>query len=119
MVATRRVKGFVKPAGMQVILAHRLLKNSVARDEYILLSEDFFNLHGEIAAKEVQRHVESYEGFGTIRSMVYCPNKTAQGSAARATFLSKVAARTRLAMGTVKWLLRPSDLRKFKSLQGL
>jgi len=113
------VKSFVKPAGMQVILAHQLLKNSVAADEYILMSEDFFNLMGDVAAKEFQRHMESYKGFGPIATMVFYPNTPADVPVARTTLLKKVAARTRLAMGTVKWLLRPRSLRKFKSLQGL
>ena len=38
-IAFQRVKRLTELAGMNVILVHRLLKNSVPIDEYVLMSE--------------------------------------------------------------------------------
>ena len=42
-----KVKDFKKPHGTSVIKAHRLLKNNVGSDEYVLISEDLVELWGD------------------------------------------------------------------------
>jgi hypothetical protein len=55
-------------SGADVILAHRLLKNSVPSQEYLLLTEA---AHRDLAvAVEFDRHTESYEGFGAVPTYV-------------------------------------------------
>ena len=73
-VAMRKVREIVKPAGENVILAHRLLKNSVKGDEYIMMSEDFFNLSEGVKNEDCQIHEEKYEGIGNVKSRIYYPN---------------------------------------------
>lgn len=63
-------------AGPDVILAHRLLKNSVATDEYLLVTEA---AQHELGAPEAVACVvgeEHYEGFDPVRTFVYPPLTT-------------------------------------------
>ena len=46
-VAAVPVGNHVKLMGEDVIIAHRLLKNNITPDEYILLSQSLIDLYGE------------------------------------------------------------------------
>jgi hypothetical protein len=62
---------FADMSGVDVILVHRLLKNSVASDEYILMTESAYRdlrFPGEV---EVKKGSEEYEGFGAIVTFVH------------------------------------------------
>ncbi len=66
-----RLRGLEDLSGMAVIEAHRLLKNSVGRNRYVLVSE--------AAAEDVrlpwkltpERHRERYDGVGEVRCDLY------------------------------------------------
>ncbi|MCH9044575.1 MAG: DUF2652 domain-containing protein [SAR324 cluster bacterium] len=118
-VVMRKVKDIVKPAGENVILAHRLLKNSVKGDEYIMMSEDFFNLSGGIKNEECRLHEEKYEGIGNVKTMIYYPNPLTDFPDIKATLWNKIAARAKLGVGTLQWIFRRNSLEDFKSLEGL
>ena len=118
-VAMRKVKDIVKPAGENVILAHRLLKNSVKGDEYIMMSEDFFNLSDGVKNEDCRIHEEKYEGIGNVKTMIYYPNPLTDFPDIKATLWNKIAARTRLGVGTLQWMVRRKSLENFKSLDGL
>jgi hypothetical protein len=62
---------FADISGVDVILVHRLLKNSVASDEYILMTEPAYSdLHfpTELAFEQGR---ENYEGFGEVATFVH------------------------------------------------
>jgi class 3 adenylate cyclase len=62
---------FADISGVDVILAHRLLKNSVTSDEYILMTEPAYrDLHFPTEL-EVKNGSEEYEGFGAIVTFVH------------------------------------------------
>ena len=69
-----KVLNFAELAGVDVIIAHRLLKNSVAADEYLLLTE--------AARQEVEfpekinlvSGTETYDDLGRIKTLVYVPD---------------------------------------------
>jgi hypothetical protein len=67
-VAFQKVKRFTELAGVDVILVHRLLKNTVPLREYVLMSEP---LHEELASElgsiavPVEEHLE---GLGEARN---------------------------------------------------
>jgi hypothetical protein len=64
-VAEQRIRGRTSLAGVDVILVHRLLKNSVPVPEYILLSEDLHRSDPVGAAAAVDQELE---GLGVVRA---------------------------------------------------
>ncbi len=58
--------------GTDVIIVHRLLKNSVKADEYVLLSEAAYD---DLVLPEgrVEQSEETYDEIGTIKTYVYYP----------------------------------------------
>lgn len=60
------VAGRKQVSGPDVILAHRLLKNSVPCNEYLLLSEPAYELLGAQLPGRFEIHEESYEGFDRV-----------------------------------------------------
>jgi len=66
-----KVGRFSDLSGVDVILAHRLLKNSVPSDEYVLMTESAYREIEFPSEVEVTRGEEQYEGFGSIRTYTY------------------------------------------------
>jgi class 3 adenylate cyclase len=73
-------------SGVDVILAHRLLKNSVASDEYILMTEPAYRDLRFPSELEVHKSSEAYEGFGSTTTFVHFPGGAFEAS--RRTFFS-------------------------------
>lgn len=71
-VVVRRVRQFEEISGTPVIVAHRLLKNSVPLDEYVLLAEDFERVIGGSPSGGT-RITEQCEGIGTVNATYYPP----------------------------------------------
>jgi len=66
-----KVGRFSDLSGIDVILVHRLLKNSINSDEYVLMTEAAYRdleFEAQAAVREGEEH---YEGFGTIRTYTY------------------------------------------------
>jgi Protein of unknown function (DUF2652) len=61
------VRGRTSLAGPDVILVHRMLKNSVPIDEYLLVTEPVFALLGEDVRAGAAPLDEALEGLGTVR----------------------------------------------------
>jgi class 3 adenylate cyclase len=66
-----KVGRFSELSGVDVILAHRLLKNSIPSDEYVLMTESAYNDIAFPTDVEVTRGEERYEGFGLISTFTY------------------------------------------------
>ena len=69
-----RVLNFVKPAGVDVIIVHRLLKNSVAAQEYLLLTEAARHEVEFSEAINLTGGQETYQDIGTINTLVGLPD---------------------------------------------
>ena len=67
------IKQFNELSGKDVILIHRLTKNSVAGDEYILMTEPAYSDIDFAEHIETQEGSENYEHFGDIKTLVYFP----------------------------------------------
>jgi hypothetical protein len=68
-----QVLDFKELAGVDVILVHRLLKNSVDADQYLLMTEQG---KADIAFPEelkLDAGSENYDGFGSVKTLVYLP----------------------------------------------
>jgi class 3 adenylate cyclase len=72
-VAIKKIRQFEELAGEDVILAHRLLKNTVQSKEYILMSRKFYQLSGGLPGREPEVRTEECEGIGKVEVMVYYP----------------------------------------------
>ena len=71
-IVVRKVRQFDEISGTPVIVAHRLLKNSVPLDEYVLLGEDFEQLlEGSLPAGT--RITEQCTGIGSVEASYYPP----------------------------------------------
>jgi|SRR5919201_1806154 hypothetical protein len=66
-VATQTIRGRKSLVGVDVILVHRLLKNTVPLSEYVLLSEDLYR-RGEAAIGRAALIEEELEGLGRTRA---------------------------------------------------
>ncbi len=67
-VATQHIRGRTKPVGIDVILAHRLLKNEVTIPEYVLLTDDLVGSDHASLPETVQEISPDLEGIGRIRA---------------------------------------------------
>jgi hypothetical protein len=73
-VALEHIHGFDKLFGMDVILAHRLLKNSVPSPEYVLMTDAAYNWLGDFHQLEPERQAQYCEGIGVVETVViYLP----------------------------------------------
>lgn len=63
-ILLKKIRQFDEVAGEPVILLHRLMKNSVAGSEYVLLSDAA--IHGAgLDPSDLRSHIEEVEGMGT------------------------------------------------------
>ena len=66
-----KAQKFYELSGPDVIKVHRLLKNSVEQDEYVIFTEEAFN-DLSISAPSIEEGEESYD-IGTIKTKIYYP----------------------------------------------
>jgi hypothetical protein len=64
------IAGRPQISGADVILAHRLLKNSQPNREYLLLTETAYRELGREMGAAFEEGVESYDGFGSVKTYV-------------------------------------------------
>jgi hypothetical protein len=72
-VVIKQVHQLEELAGEDVILSHRLLKNTIGASEYILMTEPFYQLSGGVKDKKPVSHTEIYD-LGEIKTLVYYPD---------------------------------------------
>jgi hypothetical protein len=77
-IAVKQIRQFTEVAGQDVILIHRLLKNSIDSREYILFTEPFRALAGDYDGKTPERRTEPVTDFGPVTIFVYYPNVAVQ-----------------------------------------
>jgi len=69
----KQIKQFNELAGEDVILVHRLLKNGVAAHEYILVTDAFYRLTGNLFGAEPDTVTETYDWLGEVGAKVFYP----------------------------------------------
>jgi len=69
----KEMGGRTELGGGDVILAHRLLKNSVEGDEYILMTEAFHDRAGDIEGMSAH-HGQEDTDFGPVNIVVFSPD---------------------------------------------
>jgi Protein of unknown function (DUF2652) len=72
-VVETELRGIPKFAGEDMIVAHRLMKNSVSAGDYVLVTDSFQDLLGD-AGGTPERRREHCEGVGEVGVAVYYPD---------------------------------------------
>jgi len=84
-----RVLNFVELAGVDVIIVHRLLKNSVVADQYLLLTEAAqhdLEFSGDL---HLSNSAETYDDIGRIKTLVYLPDGQPEVAPTNTPFTSR------------------------------
>ena len=69
-IAIKKVRQFEELAGEEVILVHRLMKNSLAEREYVLVSQAATDAWPLPEGCGARAHAEDFEGLGELRLSV-------------------------------------------------
>ena len=85
-----RVYHFVELAGVDVIIVHRLLKNTVAADHYLLLTEAARRDVEFADPIELRAGSETYDDIGQLNTLVYLPDGQLGRGASRYVFFDPV-----------------------------
>ena len=72
-VVMKKVRHLEELAGADVILAHRLLKSSVAAREYLMVTEKFYEMGGGVPDQAPEPHTDTFAEMGDIKTLVYYP----------------------------------------------
>jgi hypothetical protein len=72
-VAVEHIHSFEKLFGIDVIVAHRLLKNSVPAKEYILMTTPVYQRIGDFHALPPEKRQENYDDIGKVEYFVFYP----------------------------------------------
>ncbi len=115
--AFTKIRNFEKIGSEDVILAHRLLKNSIESDEYILLSTPFAELCEDLEGVELEDRLEFCEGIGEVDVKVYHTEPAPFSAPAQRPTLSKLSMMAKLGGYMIKRRFRPSP--EFRHLQTL
>ena len=71
-IAVKQVRQFEELAGEDVILIHRLMKNSVEGSEYVLLTEPIYTAWSPDAS-QARMHREKFDGVGVLDLLLLAP----------------------------------------------
>lgn len=72
-VAIERIARFEKLFGVDVILVHRMLKNSVPSHEYVMMTEPLYLAFGDFYGLEAERYKETFGEIGEVETLVFYP----------------------------------------------
>ena len=112
-----KVGQFQKVAGVDVIRAHRLLKNSIEEDEYILMTSAFDELTGGFGTLVPHPRQERCEGIGPVDIVVYYPESSITDSLpTKRSIFQKLRMSMKLDFYLVKRLLKSSP-KNYRNLQ--
>ncbi len=71
--AFKKIQNFEELAGVNVVLAHKLLKNNLPTNQYLLLTEPVARYYKDHNGWYSYQHREVYPGFGELKVIVINP----------------------------------------------
>lgn len=74
VVEVEKIGRFEKLFGFDVILVHRMLKNSVQANEYVMMTEPAYARVKDFYGLTPQRFKETFEGVGEIETLLFYPH---------------------------------------------
>lgn len=75
VVELEKIEQFEKLFGLDVILVHRMLKNSVRASEYVMMTNPMFALMKDFHGLQPERITETFEGVGEVETLVFYPRQ--------------------------------------------
>jgi class 3 adenylate cyclase len=118
-IVLKKVRTFEELAGEPVITAHRLLKNSVEKDQYILVTERAAKLGGGVLGAGVEA-IEQCDGIGAVGTVVFDPPTSPIPAAVRkSSWPAKAYQLARLGVYGIAKKLRMGAIQQFPKLAGL
>jgi len=103
-ILVKQVRQFEEIAGEEVILAHRLLKNSVPSQEYLLLTDSFHALSGPPDDTTLETRTEDCEGVGRVKCHVHYPSGAVVVPTSPSSLWRKLGTNLRLELHLLKRL---------------
>ncbi|MCH7639746.1 MAG: DUF2652 domain-containing protein [Bacteroidetes bacterium] len=70
-VTIEQIDKFEKLFGLDVIIVHRMLKNSVEASEYVMMTDPVYRAFGDFHGIEPERRIEQFEGIGAVETFVF------------------------------------------------
>ncbi len=70
-VAVEQIDRFEKLFGLDVIIVHRMLKNTVPSNEYLMMTEPVYTACTGFFDQEPERRTEAFEGVGEVETLVF------------------------------------------------
>lgn len=77
-VIFKRIRQFEEMAGEDVILIHQLLKNSIPSNEYIVMTQTFYELVGGLDDLSPETRRETCDSLGEVTIQVFYPHLNRQ-----------------------------------------
>lgn len=109
-----RLRDFERVSGEDVILAHRLLKNSIPAHEYVAVTDGFLRLLGELPGPVPESRREQCDGIGEVTVAVF-PAPGRQGPAPAARPLAAIRTTARMELYAVQRILLRAPKRRPKA----
>ena len=107
-----QVRQFTKVSGEDVILAHRLLKASIARRDYVLVTESMHALLGSFDGRPAEPRTENCGELGHVNINVYYPSQNeSQVVPSNVSFRSKLKMFLKVERHLLKRLVAPASKR--------
>jgi len=118
-VALKRVRKFQELAGTTVITAHRLLKNSVGKLEYILVTDAVERQIGGLLGSGGVPAVEECEGIGPVQTVSYDPPTAPLRAPQPLPLFRRLLMLGKMEAYVMARLIGRGGQRQFRSLAGL
>jgi uncharacterized protein DUF2652 len=124
-ISIERIKRFQKLFGLDVIIVHRMLKNSVPYHEYVMMTGEAYTRFEDFFGVKPERRLEHFEEVGEIETLVFYPEDWGRSvpvetsnskSHPKPSVGEKVGWAVRLAMGSaINWLGIPRGKGVFRN----
>ena len=72
-IQIEKIAQFEKLFGLDVIVVHRMLKNSVPSNEYVMMTDPVFKSFVDFYGLNPERRTEAFEGVGNVETLVFYP----------------------------------------------
>jgi len=120
-VEFEQIDRFEKLFGVDVILVHRMLKNTLPSHEYVMMSGPMYNAFGDFFDLQPERRTERFEGLGEVEVLVFYPQGIAEnwqpekGKSPPASFVDRMAWRIKISL---PFLLEAIGMRRSQTNEG-